>query len=846
MTGNCHFLGERIDSARASAENALWPFLWKTVGRRSQDADRRGMIRIRHSDRLAPGSCSRGQLGVAGAYFEKGVGVSARKRRSARKPPKHELERRDAIESSLFTDRRAMEQLLREALRDAGTPDHRGTDLAQAVELIFRAYQNDDYQQRLEMVSEAIDLCPHCAEAYVCLAELTPSPEHASTLYRLGLKTAESTLGGEDRIAQYNGRFWAALETRAYMRARFGLALSLWATGQQDEALQHCRKLLQLNPGDNQGVRYLLCSYYCELGRDARLQRLLDAYPEDQSAEWLFARALLDFRREGDVPRARRSLRKAHRNNPHVVQYLLGNRELRPDTSSFVQRGHETEAIAYVNHFISGWRNSPGALTWVRKTLRIEVAGAPATRRPVSLRHLIERVRALPRQADEVWQIEMQRTAITTAGEQGESQPWTLLISCPTTEELLHMEVLASQRPKPREVLALLLEVMLSPGEGRPRRPGRIQVRRKTFLNQWKKRLETLQIRGEWCARLEHYEAMWTWLQKVARFSESSVGDMEARLAEMSELPQEFDEVWQADARRLATWVTEEGVPQRPMGALVASATHNMILAQRVGLDETLGQLLWEAVLAALLSPAVGPPHLPGMIEVTSQEFRELLDHRLGPLGVECRVEPQLDRLDFIYSELESGLSASERMPALIDTPGVCLEQVGGFFDAAANFYRRQPWRQVWGDKPMVIQCDRFQTSRWYGVVMGQSGMTLGLALYEDLDVLRCVLRQEPGADRRHAGLSIMYGEPFEISVRDLDAAEKNHWPIAAPEGYPIIVRMNPGMAIRPPLSWELELAEACLRAIPCFVRREVRTAARMMVPTANGDLDLEVAWLDS
>jgi hypothetical protein len=52
-------------------------------------------------------------------------------------------------------------------------------------------------------------------------------------------------------------------------------------------------------------------------------------------------------------------------------------------------------------------------------------------------------------------------------------------------------------------------------------------------------------------------------------------------------------------------------------------------------------------------------------------------------------------------------------------------------------------------------------------------------------------------------------------------------------------------MAVRPPLAWELELTEACLRAIPRFLKREPTTPARMTVPVANGELNLELAWLD-
>jgi hypothetical protein len=58
-----------------------------------------------------------------------------------------------------------------------------------------------------------------------------------------------------------------------------------------------------------------------------------------------------------------------------------------------------------------------------------------------------------------------------------------------------------------------------------------------------------------------------------------------------------------------------------------------------------------------------------------------------------------------------------------------------------------------------------------------------------------------------------------------------------------MIIRLNPGMAMRPPLAWELELAEGCLRAIPSFLKRKSREPARMVVPAAGGELELELDW---
>ena len=55
------------------------------------------------------------------------------------------------------------------------------------------------------------------------------------------------------------------------------------------------------------------------------------------------------------------------------------------------------------------------------------------------------------------------------------------------------------------------------------------------------------------------------------------------------------------------------------------------------------------------------------------------------------------------------------------------------------------------------------------------------------------------------------------------------------------------GLSLRPPLAWELELLEGCLRAVPDFVnRRQQGDPARedMTVPAASGELQLVLSWV--
>jgi Flp pilus assembly protein TadD len=83
------------------------------------------------------------------------------------------------------------------------------------------------------------------------------------------------------------------------MRARAGLAGALLKLGDDDAAISHYREMLKLNPGDNQGVRYILLGYLLRRGEKAALKELLAAYEEEGSAHWSIPVPCLRFAKGG-------------------------------------------------------------------------------------------------------------------------------------------------------------------------------------------------------------------------------------------------------------------------------------------------------------------------------------------------------------------------------------------------------------------------------------------------------------------------------------------------------------------------------------------------------------------
>jgi hypothetical protein len=626
-----------------------------------------------------------------------------------RRPPKRapNRSRPESEAPSGLPDRRAFEGVLRDLLGDLGGGPDRETPLGQAQDLVSRAFQEPDPARQADLAKQALELSPDCADAYVLLAEQALSRKEALGLYEQAVAVGQRAIG-PDAFREHVGHFWGLLETRPYMRAREGLAHTLWTLGRREEAAEHLREMLRLNPNDNQGLRYTLAAWLLNLDRDEELTGLLERYDEP-TAMWAYTRALLSFRQHGDTPEARRLLERARKANRHIPAYLLGREPLPLERPGSYSPGQPSEAIIYVGMALSGWKETPGAIAWLKQ------------REPGAERRKAPEPKA-----------------------QGPT---------PTVKQRLQL------------------------------------------------------------------------------------------------LPQVFD-VWQADFRPMPNWVEIGGEPVRPWLVLVTSRSEDLILAHAITEQPPSSDLLWDQLAQAVQQPAMGEPHRPIELQVRPDGRWDALAPHLEEIGIAVVPADDLDQLDFVFGEMARNL-AGEAPPGLLEMPGVTPEKVAGFYRAAAGFYRRAPWRKLGYETAIRVECDRFESGPWYAVVMGQSGMTFGLALYEDLETLKKLWAGEMSDEenaRETVALTVTFGDQTEIPVADLDASRRYGWEVAGPEAYPSVFRKERGLSLRPPLAWELELLEGCLRAVPAFVARhrpEDMTRHKLTVPAASGELSLVLSWIE-
>ena len=282
-------------------------------------------------------------------------------KKSSKKSKKKKAKEIKALPSS-----REIEHILSEFVKTLGLEDEREQkeEARIAQELVYDAWEAPTRREAIALAKKALKIYPNCADAYCILAEEARSLEEALELYQKAVQAAERDLG-EEIFKECEGMFWGMLSTRPYMRARAGLAECLWDMGRKEEAIGHFWDLLRLNPNDNQGIRYLLMPCLIELGRDKEAEKLFKRYKNEGSTFWQYSRALLDFRKCGNSPKTRESLRKALKRNPHVPGYLLGQKRLPLRLPEYYSLGDENEAIIYAVRNYEAWKVTPGALQWL-------------------------------------------------------------------------------------------------------------------------------------------------------------------------------------------------------------------------------------------------------------------------------------------------------------------------------------------------------------------------------------------------------------------------------------------------------------------------------------------------
>ncbi|HET8548023.1 MAG TPA: tetratricopeptide repeat protein [Bryobacteraceae bacterium] len=235
-----------------------------------------------------------------------------------------------------------------------------------AQELAYDALETDDYVEALRLIDEALKLDPDCTDAQRLMVSILPmQPDNRLALMREVVDKAERNLG-PSFFDKHKGHFWSEIATRPYMRAKQHLAELLIETDKLDEAIATLERVLELNPHDNQGVRYSLLALYLATGNLGSAGRVLAHHSQEERHSGIFAWArVLERWLAGKVREADTALVRARKVNRFVEAYISGARPFPQSAPSYYRPGDDSEAQVCAAEFRVAWTRYPDFGTWI-------------------------------------------------------------------------------------------------------------------------------------------------------------------------------------------------------------------------------------------------------------------------------------------------------------------------------------------------------------------------------------------------------------------------------------------------------------------------------------------------
>lgn len=235
----------------------------------------------------------------------------------------------------------------------------------QAEELAFEAMQLEG-EERKELLMDALMLDPDCIQVYYALAAAESHPAIALAFYERGLHIGAERFQSEEYLKENKGHFWGLHETRPFMRCLQGAADCQFFLGRVFDAMGIWNLMLELNPNDNQGVRYDLMLCLAGLRDEDGYQQLRKRFHDDVSAASAFNHALHLFAVQGAGPQALQALQAARAKNKHIVPLLL-KKDPELYRSAGYMLGSEEEAMNYLDKAHMVWSGVPGAKDWLKR-----------------------------------------------------------------------------------------------------------------------------------------------------------------------------------------------------------------------------------------------------------------------------------------------------------------------------------------------------------------------------------------------------------------------------------------------------------------------------------------------
>lgn len=215
-----------------------------------------------------------------------------------------------------------------------------------------------------------IQKAPYAFDAYSNLAHILwewRQPAESIGLLKRGLGRAKELFPpgfvlGRSKLP------WVITDNRPFLRMYASLGVRFHDNGDLSSAKTIFEDILEMNPDDNQGMRDPLCSCYFGLGDIKSVLSLCAAYEDDTMPAISFGRVLA-LLKSGKTNKAKEALFTAAKYGGNIATEIMKRRhdQVRAsDLGPYVEGGSALEARLYWKDFGRYWRETPGAMKFMR------------------------------------------------------------------------------------------------------------------------------------------------------------------------------------------------------------------------------------------------------------------------------------------------------------------------------------------------------------------------------------------------------------------------------------------------------------------------------------------------
>ena len=319
-------------------------------------------------------------------------------------------------------------------------------------------------------------------------------------------------------------------------------------------------------------------------------------------------------------------------------------------------------------------------------------------------------------------------------------------------------------------------------------------------------------------------------------------------LARFKRLALRSSDVWQGGIVRFPAWIQEdkEQPPQRLRGVFWFSTRTGLIWAHPVEVPQAPGG---DLALRGLLDFAkkYGRELLgrPSRIEMTDAALADELRAALDDPATTIAVVPDLPNVREALRAFEQYQTDSDRLPAsLLDSPGVTLERLRSFADAAALFYEANIWDLLDPEEDLVAIDQPVDPALRFLIVTGSTRDVRGLTFFAASQQYDRFLVDPPRPGRPKPRVWILSFDPLDwLPFGDVDAWTDHGLPVGAADAYPRPGLVEPDGGLTRPDAARLAFLEAVLRALAASNDDDFNSGRwTRTVETATGPVEVRLS----